>query len=366
MRTKAAIVYELNQPVVVEELELDEPKFREVLIKMTASGVCHSDLSVINGTIPNPLPMVIGHEGAGLIEQVGKDVSYVVPGDHVVLSYRPTCGSCLYCTMGRPCLCVGFPKTRGKLLDGSCRLHKKSGQDIHQMANIGTMSEYIIAAEQSLVKIEPHYPLERAVLVGCGVTTGIGAVIHTAAVEAGSSLAVFGTGGVGLNVIQGGVLAGAAKIIAVDVVDKKLEYAKQFGATHVVNASKVDAVLAIKDLTHGYGVDYAFEVIGNPKTIKQAYQAVRNAGSAIVVGIPHYDAPLELSAHEIPFSEKRLIGSLYGSSRPRQDMPRLLQLYSEGKVKLDELVTRTYRLEEVNQAFSDLENGLNARGVIVF
>jgi S-(hydroxymethyl)glutathione dehydrogenase/alcohol dehydrogenase len=366
MKTKAAVVYEHNKPVVIDELTLDEPKKNEVLIRMAASGVCHSDLSVVNGAIHYDPPVTLGHEGAGVIVQVGEGVSYVRPGDHVVLSFVSYCGVCRMCQMGRVCLCEGFSTRRGHLLDNTCRFHNRAGQDIPQMARIGTMSELSVVPEQSLVKIDPHYSLAKAALVGCGVTTGVGAVMNTAKVEPGSVVAVIGAGGVGLNVIQGAALASAERIIAVDRVARKLEFARQFGATDVVNASEVDPVVAVRELTAGKGVDYAFEVIGNPVTIEQAYTMIRPAGAAIVVGLTRAEARVSIPTQNLIFAEKRLFGSFYGSTTPRVDMPKLLTWYDEGKLKLDELITQTYRLEQINEAFADMEAGKNARGVILF
>ena len=366
MQTQAAVVYEHNKPVVVDNLELDEPKANEVLLRMVASGVCHSDWSVINGTIYYDPPVALGHEGAGVIERVGAGVSYARPGDRVVLSFVSYCGECRMCQMNCVALCEGFSTRRGYLLDDTCRLHNKGGQPIPQMSRIGTMSEYTVVPEQSLVNIDPRYPLEKAALVGCGVTTGVGAVLNTAQVKPGSCVAVIGTGGVGLNVIQGSVLASAERIIAVDRVERKLDFAKTFGATDVVNASECDTVEAVQELTNGLGVDYAFEVIGNPKTVEQAYAMVRPAGTAVAVGVCHRDAQANIPAQNLVLKEKRLIGSFYGSANPRVDMPNILKLYEEGKLKLDELITQNYRLEQINEAFADMEAGKNARGVILF
>lgn len=366
MRTKTAVVYELDKPVVVDDLELADPKAQEVLIRMVGSGVCHSDLSVVNGTIYHDPPIALGHEGAGVIEHVGAGVSYVRPGDHVVLSFVSYCGQCRMCRMGRVSLCQGFSTRPGYLLDDTCRLHNKSGQTIPQLARIGTMSEYAVVPEQSLIKIEPHYPLEKAALVGCGVTTGVGAVLNTAKVEPGSWVAVIGAGGVGLNVIQGAVLASAERIIAVDRVAWKLDFAQSFGATDLVNASEGDPVEAVRALTQGQGVDYAFEVIGHTSTIEQAYAMIRPFGTAVIVGMARPDAQAAIPAQNLVVTEKRLIGSFYGSAVPRTDMPRLLDLYDQGRLKLDELITQTYRLEQINEAFADMEAGKNARGVILF
>jgi S-(hydroxymethyl)glutathione dehydrogenase/alcohol dehydrogenase len=366
MKTRAVVVYEQNRPVVVEELRLEDPKPHEVLLRMAAAGVCHSDLSVITGAIPYEPPVALGHEGAAIVESVGDDVSYVRPGDHVILSFVTYCGQCVMCQMNHAILCRGFKTRRGYLLDDTCRLHNAAGREIPQMSRIGTMSELSVVPEQSLVKIDPRYPLDRAALVGCGVTTGVGAVLNTAKVEAGSTVVIVGAGGVGLNVVQGARLADAGRIIVVDIFDHKLQMARQFGATDTVNAAQTDPVQAVLDMTNGLGVDYGFEVIGNPTAIAQMYAMVRPAGTAVLVGIPRVDAQLPIPAQSLIFNEKRLLGCFYGSCIPRVDMPRMMHLYDEGKLKLDELITRTYRLDEINQAFADMEAGVNARGMIVF
>ena len=366
MKTRAAVMYEHNQPVVVEELELDEPKANEVLVRTAASGVCHSDLSVVTGAIYYNAAVVLGHEGAGVIERVGDDVTGFRPGDHVILSFVSYCGNCRMCQMEKVCLCESYDVPRGFQLDGTYRLWNSSGDGILQMARIATMSEYMIVPQQNLVKIDEHYALEKAALVGCGVTTGVGAVLNTATVEPGSSVAVIGTGGVGLNAIQGAVLAQAERIIAIDIAQKKLEFAKSFGATDVVDASTCDPVEAVRELTAGLGVDYAFEVIGNPKTILQAYNMVRAAGTAVIVGMAHHASDVSIPAQHLVSTERRLIGSFYGSCQPKVDMPKLLNLYTEGKLKLDELITQHYRLEQINEAFADMESGENARGIILF
>ncbi len=366
MKTHAAVMYQHNQPVVVEELELDEPKASEVLVRTAASGVCHSDLSVVTGAIYYNAAVALGHEGAGVIEQVGDQVTGFRPGDHVILSFVSYCGTCRLCQMGKVCLCESYDIPRGFQLDSTYRLHNSSGDGILQMARIATMSEYMVVPQQNLVKIDKHHPLEKAALVGCAVTTGVGAVLNTAKVEPGSSVAVIGTGGVGLNVIQGAAIAEAKQIIAIDITEKKLDFAKNFGATDTVNASAGDPVEAVHELTDTLGVDYAFEVIGNPKTILQAYNMVRAAGTAVIVGIAHHQSEVSIPAQHLVTTEKRLIGSFYGSCQPRVDMPKLLDLYTEGKLKLDELITRHYRLDQINEAFVHMEAGENARGVILF
>lgn len=366
MKTRAAVMYQHNQPVVVEELELEEPKTNEVLIRTAASGVCHSDLSVVTGAIYYDAAVVLGHEGAGVIERVGTDVVDFHVGDHVILSFVTYCGNCRMCQMEKVCLCETYGVGRGFQLDGTYRLYNKAGEGILQMARIATMSEYMVVPQQNLVKIDPKHALEKAALVGCGVTTGVGAVLNTAKVEPGSSVAVIGTGGVGLNAIQGAVLAKAEQIIAVDIAENKLDFAKNFGATDVVNATDNDPVEAVREMTDGRGVDYAFEVIGNPKTILQAYRMTRPAGTAVIVGMAHHELEFSIPAQHFVSTERQIIGSFYGSCQPRVDMPKILELYTDGKLKLDELITRYYKLEQINEAFADMEAGENARGVITF
>jgi S-(hydroxymethyl)glutathione dehydrogenase/alcohol dehydrogenase len=353
---KAAVLYEVNKPLVVEEIDIDEPQQGEVLVKTVAAGVCHSDLHFMEGTWPYPLPVVMGHEGAGIIEQVGEGVTAVQPGDHVILSFIPWCGACRYCAEGRPFLC-----TQG----GSRTIHlHKGGQNIFAFLSVSSFAEHMVVPQNGVVKIREDAPLEKVALVGCGVTTGVGAVVNTAKVQAGSSVVVVGTGGVGLNVIQGAVLAGAAQIVAVDILDNKLEMAKQFGATHTVNASAGDPVAAVRELTGG-GPDYAFEVIGSTETVAQAWNMVGAGGKVIVVGMVPFGQKVCIDGNAL-MREKSLLGCLYGSTRPLVDMPRIVELYMAGRLKIDELVSRTYPLERINEAFAALKNGEVARSIIKF
>lgn len=362
---KAAVLYELNTPLKVEDVDLANPKRGEVRVKIAANGVCHSDYSVIHGVLRSPLPVIPGHEGAGIVEEVGPDVTLVKPGDHVVLSFAPYCGHCYYCSIGRPVLCDNMRLTMGKgtLLDGTCRL-SKGGKPVYHMAGLSSFAQYAVVAEISCIKIPDNVPLDKACLVGCGVMTGVGAAINTAKVAPGTSAVVIGCGGVGLNTIQGCALAGAATIIAVDLMDNKLEYAKQFGATHTINPSKQDLVKTVRSLTEGRGADYSFEVIGLGKTIEQAYACARQGGMTIVVGAPSREDTVTIPASSL-LVEKEIKGSLYGSARPRVDMPQLIDLYMKKKLKIDELVSRTYSLDEVNVAMEALERGEVARSVVV-
>jgi S-(hydroxymethyl)glutathione dehydrogenase / alcohol dehydrogenase len=362
---KAAVLYELKTPLKVEDVDLEKPKSGEVLVKIFANGVCHSDYSVIHGVLRSPLPVVIGHEGAGIVQEVGPGVSLVKPGDHVVLSFAPYCGHCYYCAIGRPVLCMNMRLTMGKgvLLDGTSRL-KKNGKNLYHMAGLSSFAEMAVVSEVSCIKIADDVPLDKACLVGCGVMTGVGAAINTAKVQPGTSTVVIGCGGVGLNVIQGCALAGAGTIIAVDLLDNKLEYAKQFGATHTINPSREELVKTVRSLTEGRGADYAFEVIGLSKTIEQAYACARQGGETIVVGAPSREDMVTIPASSL-LTEKVLKGSVYGSCRPRVDMPKLIDLYMKKKLKIDELVTRTYSLDGINEAMTALEQGEVARSVVV-
>ncbi len=365
-RGKAVICREWNAPVVVEEVEVESPKRDEVMVQIKAVGVCHSDLSATNGTIPMPPPCVIGHEAAGVVSEVGEGVDDLAAGDHVVISWIPMCGQCRYCVEGRPALCDVAAQATLTLPDGTSRYKDAQGNPLHHMAGVGVMAEYSTVHRDNVIRIDPDVPLDKAALVGCAVMTGVGAALNTAKVKAGSSVAVFGAGGIGLNVIQGAALAGAERIIAVDLADKKLEYAQVFGATHTVNPENDgDAVAKIKELTGGEGADYAFECIGIPATVSQSYEAIRKGGTAVIVGVSKATDTVTLGTFLMPFQEKVLTGSMYGSARPRTDFPRLLNLYKANRLKLDELVTATYGIEDINRAFDDMQQGVNARGVIV-
>ncbi len=353
---KAAILREVKKPLTIEEVSLDDPGPGQVLVKTAASGVCHSDLHFVEGLWPIPLPAVLGHEAAGVVEQVGPGVTYVEPGDHVVLLFVPFCGSCRDCMTGRPYLC-----TQGRTRQAVLHIGDHAAVPF---ASMSSFAEHMVVPEGGVVKIRKDVPLDRAALVGCGVMTGVGAAINTAKVQPGTTCAVIGTGGVGLNVIQGCALAGAEKIIAVDIHPNKLEMAREFGATHFVDASKEDPVAKVHELTGG-GADYAFEVIGLPQAITQAFDMARRGGEAIIVGMAPAGSTATISAPAF-LQEKVLRGCCYGSTRPRYDMPRLIDLYMAGKLKLDELVSRTYPLEGINDAFAAMKNGEVARSVLVF
>ncbi len=363
---KAVIIEGRNERVRVDEIEVGEPEEDEVRIKMAASGVCHSDYSVIDGTIDREYPIILGHEGAGVVDKVGEHVRTLKPGDHVVLSYIPQCGKCYYCTTGKPNLCETSSFTGQGFLPNGNRPIRRGGEPISTMTGLGTMSEMTIVHKTSAVPISDDIPLEKAALVGCGVMTGVGAAINTAEVQAGSSVAVFGSGGIGLNVIQGAAMAGANTIIAVDRNPLKLEFSMRFGATHTVDASEEDPVERIRELTGGRGSDYAFEAIGNANVMRQAYDSTRRAGTVAVIGIAKSDDDISIPASSLVRDEKRIVGSFYGSTRQRVDLPKMFELYQSGHLKLDELITKTYPIENTQEAFDDLIAGKNARGVLVF
>jgi len=361
MKVNGAVFLGQGSEMPIEELELGEPGVGEVLVRYGASGLCHSDLSVLNGTLPIPGPSILGHEGAGTVEAVGSGVEKVKVGDTVVVSFIPACGRCWHCVRGESQLCdVGFfapPKfTRadGAMLAGA-------------LGGCATFAECTVIHERSVVKVETDVPVEQLALIGCGVTTGMGAVMNTARVEPGSTVAVIGCGGVGTAAIQGARIAGASIIIAVDTLQSKVDMAMKLGATHgVVAGEGRDPVAAVKELTGGRGVDYAFEVIGHAATLLQAYGMVRRRGTAVAVGVPKFDATLEVPIGDLIFGEKTVIGSLYGSAQVMRDFPRLVRLVESGQLDLDAMVSSTLSLGQVNDGFRAMEAGEVIRSVITY
>jgi len=358
---KAVVVHEVGR-FAVEQVEIDHPKAGEVRVKMAATGVCHSDLSVINGTIPQPFPVVLGHEGAGVVEEIGENVNNVKVGDHVVMSFIPNCGRCAHCVRGEAFLCRSTPP-KGMMADGTSRL-RLGDKPLAVFCALGNMAETVVCPAISLVRIPKDVPLTVAALIGCGVTTGVGAAINTAKVVPGSTVAVFGCGGVGISTIQGARIAGAARIFAVDVSAEKLALAKHFGATDGVLAA--DASKAIMEQTKGMGVDYAFEAIGNAAVVEAAVAVTRRGGTTVAVGVGKFTDSIKLNALVFPLSGKTLCGCMFGSANPQHDFPKMLDLYRGGKLDLEGMVTKTYSIDEAPKAFEDLESGVNARGVIVF
>jgi S-(hydroxymethyl)glutathione dehydrogenase/alcohol dehydrogenase len=365
-KARAVICRALDQPVVVEDIVVEAPRRNEVMLKLAACGVCHSDLSATNGTIPFPPPLVLGHEGAGTVVQVGAGVAEFAIGDAAISSFVSMCGKCRYCVTGRPQLCDQAAKALFTLPDGGLRTRDSAGQPLNVFSGCGVMAEYATLHVDNLVRIGHDVPLDRCALVGCGVMTGFGAACNTAKVEPGSIAVVFGAGGVGLNAIQGCALSGAAMIVAVDTSDAKLDLARVFGATHTLNVTLHENVVrALRQITGG-GADYAFECVGHGAVMAQAYGALRKGGTAVMVGIAGAKDTTTIRTSSLAFEEKTLTGSYFGSARPREDFPRLLSLYKAGRLKLDELITHRYRIDEAPQAFADLASGRNARGVIMF
>jgi NDMA-dependent alcohol dehydrogenase len=365
--TKAAICTSVGSPLEIVDLDLADPKAGEIRIELGASGVCHSDLSVTNGTLPLSLPAVLGHEGAGTVVQVGDGVDHLKVGDRIVVSWVPQCGECYTCRhdQGEICEVGSMAAMSGGMLDMTPRF-TRDGSPIFQMAAAGTFSEETVIPAIGAVKLESDIPIDAAALIGCGVLTGFGAAVNTASIRPGDTVAVVGCGGVGLNVIQGAKHAGAERIIAVDMVEGKLKRAEKFGATSLVNAS-ADPVAQVMELSGGRGADVAFEVIGLGPTIEQTFQMTRRGGQAIIVGVPAFDVTLTITpAMDLLFQEKQIRGSWYGSSNVHRDVPALARLYGEGKLLLDELISQEIQLEQVNEALENMGSGEIARSVIKY
>jgi len=359
---RAAILREIPSPLVIEDVDIAKPGRREVLVRTAVAGVCHSDLHFVEGSYSHPTPVVMGHESAGVVEMVGPDVIYVKPGDHVITCLSVFCGHCEYCLTGRMSLCRS-PEVRDRPTGEPPRL-TQAGNGVYQFAQLGSFAEQLLVHEHALVKVTKDISLDRAALIGCGVTTGLGAVFNTARITAGSVVAVIGCGGIGLNCVQGAALAGASRVIAVDMVASKLELAKRFGATDIVNAVDGDPVQQVKDLTGG-GVEYSFEAIGLKATAEQAFAMLRRGGTATIIGMIPPGEKIEVSGTDL-LGEKRLQGSTMGSNRFRVDMPRYIEMYLQGRLKLDELVSARLSLDEVNDAFASMKAGEVARSVLVF
>ncbi len=363
---RAAVLREVGKPLEILDLEQEGPKAGEVRVKVKAAGVCMSDWHIMNGDWPLPLPMVLGHEAAGVVEETGPGVESVKPGDPVIFSFRPHCGHCRYCAEGRSVLCIGRNDSpRWRMHDASARL-SLGGEPVNQMARIGTFSEKVVCPAEQVVKVRDDLPFTHAAIIGCSVATGVGAVIRHARVAAGTSVLVIGCGGVGLNVVQGARLAGARPIIACDLLDKKLDIARRFGATHAVNARREEVASRVRELTEGLGVDTAFDAIGGEASAVSAIESLAPGGHAVLVGIPAFSARAPLNPSQMVYSEKTVSGTYYGSIRPEIDFPLLCDLDLEKRINLDDLISRTYRFEEINEGFRLMLEGEVARGVIVF
>ncbi|MDA8353818.1 MAG: zinc-dependent alcohol dehydrogenase family protein [Firmicutes bacterium] len=372
MKTRAAVLYEMalpapyseSRPLRVEELELAPPGPGEVLVRIRAAGLCHSDLSVINGSRPRPTPMAIGHEAAGEVVETGNGVSGLEPGDHVVCAFVPSCGDCAPCREGRPALCEpgAEANNQGVLLSGARRL-KKDGTVINHHLGVSGFADYAVIDQHSLIPVDREIPFPQVALFGCAVMTGVGAVINTARVPAGSSVAIVGLGGVGLSALLGAVVAGARQIVAVDVNPSKLELAKSLGATDGVNAAEADAVQQIRSVTEG-GVEYAFETAGVVPAMQTAYRITRRGGMTVTSGLPHPKDEFSIPQVTLAAEERTIKGSYIGSCIPKRDLPRMIQLYKQGRLPVDRLLTDTLPLEAINEGFDRLARGEAARLVV--
>jgi alcohol dehydrogenase len=360
--------YGESRPLVVEEITLDPPGPGEVLVEMGAAGLCHSDLSVVDGSRPRVMPMVLGHEASGIVREVGTGVAEFAPGDHVVFSWVPLCGRCQFCVSGRGALCIpgGDANIAGTLLNGGCRFTAaRPGPACNHHLGVSGFSQFTVAAQESLVKIDPGLPLEVAALFGCAIMTGVGAVLNTAKVPSGASVAIFGLGGVGLSVVMGARAAGAYPIIAIDPVAEKFPLARELGATHTVNTDDGDPVAAVRDLTYG-GAEFVFESVGSERALISAYQATGRGGTTVTMGLPAPDKLFSIPALGIVAEERTIKGSYMGSCVPRRDLPKYIDMYRAGLLPVDRLQTHTLPLEEINEGFDRLAGAQAVRQIISF
>jgi S-(hydroxymethyl)glutathione dehydrogenase/alcohol dehydrogenase len=359
---KAAVLYEPNKPLIIEEVSINKPAAREVLIRTAVAGLCHSDLHFMEGLYPWPLPAILGHESSGVVEEVGSDVTYVKPGDHVVTCLSVFCGTCDMCTTGRPVLCTG---TDVKLMPGVAdRFSWNRSEKLNQFLNLSSFAQQMLVHENAIVKIRGEMPLELAALIGCGVITGFGAVVNTAKVRPGETVAIIGCGGVGMAAINGAAIAGAGRIIAIDTNPAKLQLATKLGATDLVNAMQQDPVAKVKDLTNG-GVHHSFEVLGSKITAEQAFGMLAPGGTATIVGMIPFGTKIELHGADF-LRERRIQGSSMGSNHFRVDMPRLVEFYLNGKLHLDDWISAKLQLSEINEGFANMKAGKSLRSVIQF
>jgi alcohol dehydrogenase len=374
MKTKAAILgamraphpYANSRPLAIDEVDLDPPGHGEVLVKIAAAGLCHSDLSVINGDRPRPLPMALGHEASGIVEELGPGVPDLAKGDHVVMVFVPSCGHCLPCAEGRPALCEpgAVANTQGTLLSGARRIRRK-GEQIHHHLGVSAFAEYATVSRRSLVKVDPELALDEAALFGCAVLTGVGAVVNTAKVPAGATTAVIGLGGVGLAALLGAVAAGASRVVAIDLADDKLEFAKKLGATDTFNARSPTCVEDVRAATSG-GVEYAFELAGSVKAMEVAYKITRRGGTTLTAGLPPPDHNFSFPQVGLVAEERTIKGSYIGTCVPVRDLPRYVALYRQGRMPVNKLLTHRLKLEEINAGFDRLHDGSAIRQVVVF
>ncbi|HWE97785.1 MAG TPA: Zn-dependent alcohol dehydrogenase [Tepidisphaeraceae bacterium] len=365
MKIQAAVLFEPRKPFEILDLDLADPRPGEVLVRIAAAGVCHSDYHLVSGATKHPMPVVAGHEGAGIVESIGPGVTSVRPGDHVILNWAPDCGRCFYCDRGKPNLCDTYtgPIWAGTMLDGTTRL-TQSGRPVYHYCGLASFATHAVVPEQSCVGVRKDVPLTVAALVGCAVATGVGAALYTAQVRPGDSVAVYGCGGVGLSILQGAKLCGARTLIAIDKAPEKMEIARRFGATHALPAGP-DTLAAIRAATGGRGVDHAFEAVGLPAVQEAALDAVRPGGNLILAGLSPMGTGTNLPGALLTRQEKTVKGSYYGSVHPRRDFPLLVELYKSGRLDLDQLISKQYTLPQINEAYADMLAGRIARGVIV-
>ena len=358
---KAAVMHAPHTPLTIEEVSIAKPKKNEVIVRTAFAGLCHSDLHFMEGLYPYPTPVILGHESAGIVEEVGENVTYLKPGDHVISCLSVFCGTCEFCTTGHTNLCSN---TEVKLAPGVARRYSWKGEVVNQFAQLSSYAEQMLVHENALVKIDPDIPLDRAALVGCGVTTGVGAVFNAAKVEPGSMVAVIGCGGVGLSAVNGAALAGASRIIAIDTVATKLEKAREMGATDVINASNADPVEQVIEMTGG-GVQYSFEALGAKTTAEQSFRMLRRGGLATIIGMIPYGTKIELHGADF-LQDRKIQGTSMGGNRFRVDMPRMLTLWRQGKLKLDSMITGHIKLDQINEGFAAMKTGAPVRNLIKF
>ena len=364
MKFRAAVLNRIGEPLTVETLEMAPLRAGDVLVRVRASGLCHTDLEVMRGELAYPLPIVLGHEGAGVVEAVGDAVTTVKPGDHVICSWNPHCGHCFYCERRLPILCEPYKRheARGLLLDGTTRI-SRDGAAVHHFFTTSTHAQYTVVAESAAIAVSKEIPFDRACIIGCGVMTGIGAAVRKARVAPGASVLVIGCGAVGLNVLQGARLAGAARIIAADIGTQRLERARTFGATDTVEVSDPGALERIRALTNGRGADDVFEAAGHPAAFRLSAEAARPGGQVVWLGKVNVDAEIAFRWGSL-MGEKRIVRSSYGDALPQRDFPWIVEQYLAGRVLLDELITRRIGLDEINDGFADLAAGIGTRTVI--
>lgn len=363
-RSEAPIPYAESRPIQIEKVTLDPPGYEEVLVKIKAASLCHSDLSVIDGTRPRPLPMALGHEASGIVEKVGDGVTDLQPGDHVVCIFVPSCGDCLPCREGRPALCEKGAKTNkaGTLLNGGIRIHSNN-EPIYHHIGVSAFSEYTVVSRHSLIKVDKDISFEELALFGCAIITGVGAVVNTAQFKLGQTVAVVGLGGVGLSAMLGAIAAGASQIVAVDINEEKLKFAKELGATHTFNSTSPDVVEQIRNELNG-GVDIAFETAGVVSALEVAYNITKRGGKTVTTGLPHPESKFSFPYVSLTTEEKTLKGSYIGSSVPHRDIPNFIQLYKQGRLPVNKLMAKFISLDEINEGFDELAKGNYSRIII--